>query len=153
MERETIRPPGVEYLYRCTGENDEQLTQHDHPVYGLRDKEAMDLRIADDWARCDCGSPIRRVYSFQHAKSMPEHYNLAAGQFVRTEKELNEVYHVKSEIASERLNLQHEFVPVSQSETSALNVTPQGLQATVERRDKLKMRVGDKVRKLAQDDG
>jgi len=127
---------GTAYLYRCTGELDPGGNHHDHPVYGTRDKEAMDRRIADDYAFCDCGSPIRRVYSFIAGKPMPEHFNLAAGKFVRTERELNDHYKRKSDEVSERLGLAHEFVPVSQSEQSALGVTGQGLGATIDARIK-----------------
>ena len=140
---------GTQYLYRCTGETEGE--QHDYPVYGMRDKLAMDSRIADDWARCDCGSPYKRVYSFQAVRPMPEHFNLAAGTFVRTERELNDVYKRKSDEASERTGILHEFQPVSQSEKQALNVTSQGLSDTVKRREKSNMRVTDTLRKAAED--
>lgn len=143
------RKPGTEYLYRCTGEEDEEGRQHDHRIFGSYDKAAMDSRIEDDWARCDCGSPIRRVYSFIHGKGMPEHYNLAAGKVVSSEKQLTEHYHKLSEEVSERTNLPHEFVPVSQSDTSALNITGQGLSDSIERREKLDLPISDNHRKMA----
>lgn len=127
---------GTEYAYACTGENDEVGTRHSHRVYGQRDKEAMDNRIADGFAHCDCGSPIKRVFSFQFARPMPEHFNLAAGSFVRTEAELKDIYKRKSDEVSERLGIAHDFQPVSQSEQTALGVTGEGLGATVVQREK-----------------
>lgn len=140
---------GTEYLYRCTGEEDEEGRQHDHRIFGLSDKAAMDSRIEDDWARCDCGSPIRRVYSFIQRKSMPGHFNLAAGKYVESEKQLTEHYHKLSEEVSERTNLPHEFVPVSQSDTNSLNITGEGLAATIERRKKLNLPTSDNHHKMA----
>lgn len=138
---------GTEYLYRCTGETEGE--QHDYPVYGMRDKVAMDSRIADDWARCDCGSPYKRVYSFQAVRTMPEHFNLAAGKFVRNERELTDHYKRLSDIATERVGIPHEFQPVSQSEKKALNVTAEGLDTTINRRQETGMRVTDQLKKAA----
>lgn len=140
---------GTQYLYACTGEHDASGNRHEHPVFGQRDKEAMDMRIADDFARCDCGSPIKRVYSFQFAKPMPEHFNLAAGAFVRTEQQLNDVYKRKSEEVSERLGIAHDFQPVSQSEKQAMGVTSEGLAATVDARTKSNMQVTKQLRQAA----
>lgn len=140
---------GTEYLYRCTGETEGE--QHDYPVFGMRDKLAMDSRISEDWARCDCGSPYKRVYSFQAVRPMPEHFNLAAGRFVRTERELNDHYKRLSDEVSERVGIQHDFQPVSQSERQALNVTAEGLEATVKRREETGMRVTEQLKKAAGD--
>lgn len=143
-------PRGTEYLYRCTGELDPSEARHDHPVFGQRDKAAMDARIADDYAFCDCGSPIRRVFGFQFAKPMPEHFNLAAGKFVRNERELNDHYKRLSDIATERVGIPHEFQPVSQSEKAALKVTAEGLETTVKRRTEEGKRVTPELRKAAE---
>ena len=144
-------PRGTEYLYACTGELDPNNNRHEHPVFGLRDKEAMDMRIADDFARCDCGSPIKRVYSFQFARPMPEHFNLAAGAFVRTEQHLNDIYKRKSDEVSERLGIAHDFQPVSQSEKSALGVTGEGLSDTVKARTAQNMQVTKQLKQAAGD--
>lgn len=140
---------GTEYLYACTGEHDPDNRRHEHRIFGARDKEAMDMRIADEFAFCDCGSPIKRVFSFQFARPMPEHFNLAAGQFVRTERELNDVYKKKSDEVSERLGIPHDFQPVSQSERTALGVTGQGLGVTVEHRTKEQMPVNKELKQIA----
>lgn len=142
---------GTAYLYRCTGEHDPDGIKHDHPVYGTRDKQAMDLRIADDFAFCDCGSPLRRVYSFIAGKPMPEHFNLAAGTYVRNERELNDVYKRKSDEVSERLNLAHDFQPVSQTDKQALGVTASGLEETIKRRTDTGLRVTPELRSAADD--
>jgi hypothetical protein len=141
---------GTAYLYRCTGEFDPSGNKHDHPVYGGRDKEAMDRRIADDFAFCDCGSPIRRVYSFIAGRPMPEHFNLAAGKFVRTEAQLNEHYKRKSDELTERTGIVHDLQPVSQSDKQALNVTAEGLDATVKRREATGMQVTKQLREAAE---
>lgn len=109
----------------------------------------MDMRIADDFAYCDCGSPIKRVYSFQFARPMPEHFNLAAGTFVRNERELQDVYKRKSEEVSERLGIAHDFQPVSQSEKVSLGVTSEGLADTVKRRTELNMQVTKQLKDAA----
>ena len=149
MEAESRRY-GTQYLYRCTGESTADGAKHDHPIFGWRDKEAMDQRIADDWARCDCGSPLRRVYAFVAGRPMPEHFNLAAGRFVRTEHDLNEFYKRKSDELTERTGIVHDLQPVSQSEKSALNVTAEGLDATVRRREETGMQVTKELRQAAE---
>lgn len=142
---------GTQYLYACTGEHDASGNRHEHPVFGFRDKEAMDMRIADGFAYCDCGSPIKRVYSFQFAKPMPEHFNLAAGAYVRSERELNDVYKRKSEEVSERLGIPHDFQPVSQTEKQALGVNAAGLEETVKQRTKTNMQVTKQLKDAAGD--
>lgn len=93
------------------------------------------------------GEPIRstmeRVYDFSFfRRSMPEHYNLSAGKFVRNEQHFKDELRRQSDEASERVGLEHNFVPVDPRDKEALGVTDEGLDSTYDRRKKAGLPTG-----------
>lgn len=95
---------------------------------------------------CNCGTEMHRVFSPVIKSSMPEHYNTSVGQFIRTERELKDVFKRQSEEATIRTGIEHNFVPVSSSDRKTLGVTSEGLDATYNRRRELGMRTNDAMR-------
>lgn len=76
--------------------------------------------------------PYKRVIVQPQYKSVwHEHHNLTTGQLVSDEKKFGEQLHVASEEASERLGMEHRFVPVSLKQD--VGKTDEGMGATHDR--------------------
>lgn len=118
----------------------------DHSVVGLHEKEAMESRISNGFAICDCGGEISRIYSFSFKRSMPAHYNQSAGTYVSNERQLHDSFKAQSEAASIRTGIEHNFTPVDPQDTERLGVTTEGLGATYDRRKALGMPIPDVVK-------
>jgi len=96
-----------------------------------------DATFADVSLTCDACmvGELKRVYSpFPFKLPMPDHYNVSAGQHVSGERELAEVFKRKSEEATERLGIEHNFKPIDLRDTEALGVTREGLEEDAARR-------------------
>jgi len=86
---------------------------------------------------CDAcmGGELRRVYTpLPFTLPMPDHFNVSAGQHVSGEHHLREVFKRKSEEATERLGVEHNFQPIDLRDHEALGVTREGLEEDVARR-------------------
>ena len=71
---------------------------------------------ADAMTCPDCYGHAPRKFSFNVAVSMKEHWNTAVGQYVSNRREFEDGLKRKSEEASTRLGIDHEFVPLSPAE-------------------------------------
>jgi hypothetical protein len=61
---------------------------------------------------------------------MREHFNVSTGQFVNNEQQFADQLKIKSEEASLRTGMDHNFVPVDVTDMKALGVTEEGLEHT-----------------------
>lgn len=117
------------------------------PVYGFRCPECGTefdtyAKIADydpySAQPCiDCGTPAKRRYDTPppFKMPMPDHYNMSAGQYVSGEKHLRDVFKRKSDEATERTGIPHNFVPVDLRDTERVGITDAtGLGATQDQR-------------------
>ncbi len=77
-----------------------------------------------------CGSVMRRGYSFSFVRSMAEHFNNSTGQYVSNSRDFGDQLKRKSEEASLRTGMDHNFVPVDVTDAKALGVTDEGLEET-----------------------
>lgn len=68
--------------------------------------------------------------SIQFSRPWPEHFNIAAGQVIRTEHQLKENFKKKSDEMSERMNFDVDYQIVDRSDTKHLGVTEEGLDST-----------------------
>lgn len=116
------------------------------PLYGYRCTDCGNK--FDQWstiADYDPGAPVScihchgacvRAYEpITHRMPMADHYNVSAGQYVSGEKELRDVFKRKSDEATERTGIPHNFVPVDLRDTDRVGVKDaEGLGATQDRR-------------------
>lgn len=77
-----------------------------------------------------CGSIMRRGFSFSFRRSMQEHFNTSTGTYVSTRRDFEDDLKRKSEEASHRTGMDHNFVPVDMNDMKALGVTDEGLEET-----------------------
>lgn len=80
-----------------------------------------------------CGLSVKRVWSFTTGKGMPEHYNNAVGQFVTNKRQFYDGLKMKSEEASIRTGMDHNYEPIDPSDMAdakAHGVTDEGLDTT-----------------------
>lgn len=77
---------------------------------------------------------------------MPAHFNRSAGQYVSNERQLKDSFKAMSEAASERVGMEHRFVPVDPQDKDKLGVSTEGLAATYDRRKALGMPIPDVIR-------
>jgi hypothetical protein len=61
---------------------------------------------------------------------MPEHFNASVGHYVSNSREFADQLKIKSEEASLRTGMDHNFQPVDVTEAKALGVTDEGLEQT-----------------------
>lgn len=80
-----------------------------------------------------CGGRLQRIASFFFHRSMPEHYNNATGTYVNNERNFKDDLKRKSEEATIRTGMEHNFVPVDLREKEALGVTDEGLHEQTRR--------------------
>jgi hypothetical protein len=64
----------------------------------------------------DCQGHAPRKFSFYVQQSMKEHFNNAVGSYVSNHRQFEDGLKRKSEEASVRLGIDHEFVPLSPAE-------------------------------------
>lgn len=84
---------------------------------------------------CEGWGNLRRIYRpFPFKLPMADHFNVSAGQHVSGERELTEVFKRKSEEATNRLGVEHNFKPIDLRDHEALGVTREGLEEDVARR-------------------
>ena len=67
---------------------------------------------ADSTTCPDCGTQAPRKFAFSVSTGMREHWNIAAGEYVSNQRNLDDAFKRKSEAASERTGIEHEFVRV-----------------------------------------
>lgn len=77
-----------------------------------------------------CNTPMHRVYTpFGFRRSMPEHFNHAAGTYVSNERQLQEHYRIKSAEDTERLGMEVKYAPIDPSDLPTVaNKTDAGLE-------------------------
>jgi hypothetical protein len=78
--------------------------------------------------RCDL--PMRRVWGFHLAHSMPEHFNPTVGKVVTNERAFKDELKRMGEKESEVTGLYHDYQPIDISDPKACGVTDEGLDAT-----------------------
>ena len=81
-----------------------------------------------DYAICHhCGQPARRIWSFRLQSSPDqEHFNYSAGRWVSNKRELTDHAKRKSEEATLRTGILHDFQPIDHADKEALGVTAEG---------------------------
>ena len=118
-----------QYEYRC---NNCQSPTTITTTIAIYDETFAGVPLTCD--ACMVGE-LKRVYQPPAYKfSMPDHFNVSAGQHVSGEHHLREVFKRKSEEATERLGVEHNFQPVDLRDHEALGVTREGLEEDVARR-------------------
>lgn len=78
----------------------------------------------------DCTRPIRRLFSFAIAKSMPDHFNDSVGRYVTNKRDLSDELKRKSEDAMERTGIPHDFQFGDLRDKDLFGVTGEGLEDT-----------------------
>ena len=76
-----------------------------------------------------CGGRLKRVLSnFHFKRGMGEHFNPSIGGYVRNERDFLDGLKRKSEEATLRTGMDHNFVPVDLNDRKALGVTDDGME-------------------------
>lgn len=78
---------------------------------------------------CDCGGILRRDFSFSFRPPLREHFNHALGQYVSSERSLEDGFKLASEKQSELTGADHKYIPVDPRDMKGLNVTEEGLDS------------------------
>lgn len=74
---------------------------------------------------------MRKTFSsVQFKKPWAEHYNIAAGKVIRSERELKETFKAQSAAASERMGFDVNLQIADPTDTKTLGVNEKGLDAT-----------------------
>ena len=109
----------MRYSYFCT-------------ICGNEDMDTHFARIGDVGPQpcVVCGSVMRRGCSFSFHRSMPEHFNNSIGQYVSTRQGFEDELKKKSEEASLRTGMDHNYVPIDVTEMKACGATDEGLEET-----------------------
>lgn len=129
MARRKIAPLMPQYEYRCTECQSETTITTSVANYSAT--------FAGKPLACEAcmGGELRRFYRpLPFTLPMADHFNVSAGQHVSGERELTEVFKRKSEEATERLGIEHNFKPIDLRDHEALGVTREGLEEDVARR-------------------
>jgi hypothetical protein len=74
-----------------------------------------------------------RKFTFYTGKGLKEHFNRAAGEYVSNQRELDDAFKRKSEEASVRLGIDHEYVavdPTDMKDASAHGVDENLIEST-----------------------
>jgi hypothetical protein len=80
-----------------------------------------------------CGAHPTRVWSFNHSRTVPEHFNNSVGEFVTNKRQFYDGLKRQSEASSIRTGIEHDFQPVDPTDmrdASAHGVTEEGLDST-----------------------
>jgi hypothetical protein len=80
-----------------------------------------------------CGTQSTRMFSFNIAQSVPEHFNHSVGSYVSNERQLRDAIKVMSEEQSYRTGVEHDYEYLSRSDLAdqgAHGVTEEGLDET-----------------------
>ena len=77
-----------------------------------------------------CGGLVVRRASFVFRRGMAPHYNEATGSYVSSNRQFKDELKRKSEEATIRTGMEHNFQPVDVTEAKALGVTDDGLEVT-----------------------
>lgn len=77
-----------------------------------------------------CMGVLTRVWGFQQAPGMPEHFNRSVGAVVSSHRQFERELRRASDEATERTGIEHRYVPVDPTDRRALGVTDAGLDAT-----------------------
>jgi hypothetical protein len=88
-----------------------------------------------------CGAHPTRVWSFNHSRAFPEHFNNSVGEFVSNKHQFYDGLKRQSEVQSARTGIEHDFQPVDPTDmrdASAHGVTDEGLDDTNRRLRQLK---------------
>jgi putative FmdB family regulatory protein len=84
------------YSYRCDG-----------------CKRLFNTEHRGDSTTCpDCNGQAVRKFTFNTSPGLKEHFNIAAGEYVSNQHQLDDAFKRQSEAASARTGIDHEFVRV-----------------------------------------
>jgi putative FmdB family regulatory protein len=87
-----------------------------------------------------CGGRLKRIYSnFRFKRGMDAHFNPSVGTYVSNERQFRDELKRKSDEASVRTGMTHNFVPVDINDKAALGVTDEGMDQ-IERNNALRQR-------------
>jgi hypothetical protein len=76
-------------------------------------KRLFNTEHRGDSTTCEyCGEQAPRKFTFNVSGSMREHYNIAAGEYVSNQRNLDDAFKRKSEAMSARTGIDHEYVRV-----------------------------------------
>lgn len=96
-------------------------------IYEYLCDEAPHLPLLTDYPAdtipCPCGGTARRRWSVSFHRSMPEHFNHSVGRYVSNESDFSDALKQKSEEATEKTGIPHNFAPVDLTDTATLGVT------------------------------
>jgi hypothetical protein len=110
----------VEYQYRCRGCN---------RLFACGQR-------ADITTCPDCSQSATRVFAFTTSGSMKEHWNQAVGQYVSNHREMDDALKRRSEEASIRTGIDHQYEylsPAEMKDPSAHGVSEDSLEPTRKR--------------------
>ncbi len=102
------------------------MAMYEYRCQGCGRKVMSDERGDQVVTRC-CGQIGNRVWAFSVASVMQEHWNQTLGAPVSSMAGFKEGLKIKSEEASERTGIDHNFQPVDLTDTRGLGVTEEGL--------------------------
>lgn len=104
------------YEYRCVQCGLNETFNRYHPI-----GEVIDFPCPV------CGGRLRRIYSnFRFQRGMEAHFNPSVGTYVSNERQFRDELKRKSDEASIRTGMTHNFVPVDLNDPKALGVTDEG---------------------------
>lgn len=94
---------------------------------------------------CHCKEGLlQRVWSFSFNKPMQPHFNSSVGKYVSNDNQFKDELKRKSEEATLRTGVEHNYQPIDIADRESLGVTDEGLDATMRRQTD----TGERERKL-----
>lgn len=100
------------------------------PFYEYRDPDSGNTVLSEergDWLMVD-GRRWKRVWGFHMARVWHEHWNPSTGSVVSSRQQFRDDLKRRSEEATERTGIPHNFVEVDITDKKALGVTDEGLE-------------------------
>lgn len=82
---------------------------------------------------CQCGGVAQRLWGFQMTPVMHHHHNSVTGSVISDRNQFKSELKRKSDEATERTGIPHNYVPADMSDTKSLRVTDDGLRETYDR--------------------
>lgn len=83
---------------------------------------------ADEICTVCCGARGQRIWSFSNATIMHEHMNTTLGEPVSSMRQFKDGLKRKSEEATARTGIPHNFQPIDPTDKKALGVTDEGIK-------------------------
>lgn len=102
------------------------------PLYEFRCRKCRAITTTFDRTseiHCElCKVSMGRVFSFRAPIAFQPHYNVSVGRYVNSQREFNEALKDKSDEATERTGIYHNYVPVDMADNEAFGRTDEGME-------------------------